>query len=164
MCVHLQQPRYIGYYLSIELFASNRADNIEVDGLVRFATSHFTSSNDIVFSRKKVLIPALFRGPTFVQSFQHIWAYTFHVILILQAHVGKSGNFYAQGRNFEQVRIFCKRIQLAKCLKIRKFCDPSLKNTVPPKKCRYLTPDPPPKKVNGAYFFQARTFLLFSSI
>ena len=53
MCVHLQQPRYIGYYLSIELFASNRADNIEVDGLVRFATSHFTSSNDIVFFPKK---------------------------------------------------------------------------------------------------------------
>ena len=35
----------------------------------------------------------------------------------------------------------------------RKFCDPSLKNAVPPKKCRYLTPDPPQKKVNGAYFF-----------
>ena len=146
MCGQFRQPRYIGYYQSIELFASNRANNLEVNGLVRFATSHFTSSNDIVFSRKKVLIPALFRGPTFVQSFQHIWAYTFHVILILQAHVGKSGNFYAQGRNFEQVRTFCKRIQLSEFLQNRKFCDPSLKNAVPPKKCRYLTPDPPPKK------------------
>ena len=147
MCVHLQQPRYIGYYLSIELFASNRADNIEVDGLVRFATSHFTSSNDIVFfAPKKVVIFALFRGPTFVQSFQHIWAYTLHVILILQAHVGKGGNFYTQCRNFEQVITFCKRIQVSEFLQNRKFCDLSLKNAVPPKKCRYLIPDLHPKK------------------
>ena len=53
MCGQFRQPRYIGYYQSIELFASNRANNLEVNGLVRFATSHFTSSNDIVFLPKK---------------------------------------------------------------------------------------------------------------
>ena len=47
---------------------------------------------------------------------------------------------------------------------ISKILWPLSKKAVPPKRCKYLTRDPPPKKVNGAYFFQARTFLVFSSI
>ena len=45
----------------------------------------------------------------------------------------------------------------------RKFCDPSLKKRFPRKDVN-TWPGTPPKKVNGAYFFQARTFLVFSSI
>ena len=46
-------------------------------------------------------------------------------------------------------------------LQKRKFCDPSLKNAVPPKKCRYLTPDPPPKKSEWSVLFSSSHIFVF---
>ena len=122
--VQVRQPRYIGYYLSIELIASNRAKNLRVNGLVRFGTSDFTCQNDIIFSRKNTLIPAFFRNPTVPSKFQYTWVYTLNVILIFQARIGKLSFLISNAEILRSTENSEPRKNLEFALKNRKFDAP----------------------------------------
>ena len=130
--------------------------------LYAFVQVIFTSSNDIVFSRKtkrkNMVIPAFFRSRNFVSSFQHPWVYTLNVTLILQAHVRKSG-FCISNAEISRVAENSKprkafenaRLQaLEFSLKNRKVGAPFLKNLNFP------------KKVGEVYLFQLAYFWIFS--